>query len=120
MGAATFGVAAFGVATFGSGELYMLEGEGDAGAKAKAEKLPKGQLDGILALPGGELAISSWEANAVYRGKPGAWKEVVTNVKSPADIGFDTKRHRVLVPLFMENEVRAYTMAVAAKPTERP
>lgn len=108
------------VVTFGSGELFAIDEAPDGGTKASAEKLPKGQLDGILALPGGEFAVSSWESSSIFRGKPGAWKEIVTNVKSPADIGFDSKRHRVLVPLFMDNEVRAYTMSVAAKPTQQP
>jgi hypothetical protein len=31
-------------------------------------------------------------------------------VKSRVDIGYDTKRGRVLVPLFIENEVRAYAL----------
>jgi sugar lactone lactonase YvrE len=94
------------VVTFGSGELYSLDAKGK---KADAKKLPKGTLDGIVLLPGGDLLVSSWEANAVYRGKPGGeFTPVIENVKSPADIGYDTKRNRVLVPLFESDEVQAY------------
>jgi hypothetical protein len=32
----------------------------------------------------------------------------VTGVTSPADIGYDDKRHRVLVPLFTKDTVEAY------------
>jgi sugar lactone lactonase YvrE len=96
------------VVTFGSGELYSLDAKGK---KGDVMKLPKGTLDGIVALPGGDLLISSWEANAIYRGKPGGeFTSVIENVKSPADIGYDTKRGRVLVPLFESNEVRAYDL----------
>jgi hypothetical protein len=35
---------------------------------------------------------------------------VIEDVKSPADISYDAKRGRVLVPLFQENEVRAYDL----------
>lgn len=94
------------VVTFGSGELYALDAKGK---KSDVEKLPKGMLDGIVALPGGDLLISSWDAATVYRGKPGGdFKPVIENVKSPADIGYDTKRGRVLVPLFESNEVEAF------------
>ena len=93
------------VVTFGTGELYRLD---EKGAKQDAAKLPKGSLDGIVKV-GDNLLISSWESNAVYRGKPGGTFEVaVANVKSPADIGWDSKRSRVLVPLFTENTVEVY------------
>jgi hypothetical protein len=91
--------------TFGSGELYRLD---DKGQKQDALKLPKGSLDGI-ALMGDSFFISSWEANAVYEGKSsGPFNVLISNVKSPADIGIDTKRSRILVPLFTENAVEAY------------
>ena len=94
------------VVTFGSGELYTLDAKGK---KTGAQKLPKGSLDGLLQLPGGDLLISSWEANAIYRGRPGGdFTPVIENVKSPADIGWDPKRSRVLVPLFESNEVQAF------------
>ena len=60
---------------------------------------------------GNALAIIVHRANAIYRGKPGGdFTPVIENVKSPADIGYDTKRGRVLVPLFESNEVRAYDL----------
>ncbi|MCL2726712.1 MAG: hypothetical protein FWD69_20015 [Polyangiaceae bacterium] len=93
------------VVTF-SGELYSLD---DKGKKADVQKLPKGSLDGIVALPNGDFLISSWDASAIYRGAPGSeFKTVIENVNSPADIGYDTKRNRVLVPIFTGNEVRAF------------
>ncbi len=91
------------VVTFGSGEVYAVDAKGK---KAAGQKLPKGQLDGIVALDGGEYLISSWEGSAIYRGKPGGeWKPVVENVKSPADIGWDPKRKRILIPIFQGNSV---------------
>ncbi len=96
------------VVTFGSGEIYPLDAKGK---KGEAKKLPKGSLDGIVALAGGDVLVSSWEANTIYRGKPGGdFAAIITDVKSPADIGFDAKRNRVLVPLFESNEVRAYDL----------
>jgi sugar lactone lactonase YvrE len=91
------------VVTFGSGEIYAVDAKGK---KAAGQKLPKGQNDGVVALDGGEFLVSSWEGSAIYRGKPGGeWKPVVENVKSPADIGYDNKRHRILIPVFQGNTV---------------
>jgi sugar lactone lactonase YvrE len=95
------------VASMSSGELYSLDMKGK---RSDVQKMPKGTLDGIVML-GDEVLVSSWDASAVYRGKPGGdMKVVIEGVKSPADISYDKKRSRVLVPLFQENEVRAYDL----------
>jgi hypothetical protein len=89
--------------TFGSGEIYSVDMKGK---KAAGQKLPKGQLDGVVALDGGDVLVSSWEGSAVYRGKPGGeWKAAVEGVKSPADIGWDSKRKVLLIPSFQGNQV---------------
>lgn len=91
------------VVTFGSGEVYAVDAKGK---KAAGQKLPTGQNDGIVVIDGGEYLVSSWEGSTIYRGKPGAqWKPVVQNVKSPADIGWDSKRKRILIPIFQGNSV---------------
>ena len=103
------------VVAFGSTAMYQLDTK--AGKKGESKSLPKGKLDGIVAA-GDEVFVSSWESSTVYRGKPdaaGAFTAFVENVEAPADIGFDTKRSRLLVPLFNGNEVRAYDVAAAMK-----
>jgi sugar lactone lactonase YvrE len=91
-----------------TGQLYRLT---DKGKKEAEQKLPKGQLDGIVALPDGSLLVSSWEASAVFRGQPGGeFKPVITDVKAPADIGFDAKRSRVLIPLFTANTLQFHSI----------
>jgi hypothetical protein len=95
------------VVSLGSGELYSLDA---SGKRADVQKLPKGSLDGVVVL-GGDLLVSSWDASAIYRGRPGGeFKIVIDDVRSPADIGYDRKRGRVLVPLFSDDEVRAYDL----------
>jgi hypothetical protein len=96
------------VVTFGTGELFQVDANGK---KGPATKLPGGKLDGVVVLDGGDLLVSSWEAKTVYRGKPGGeWKEVVSGLDSPADIGYDPKRKRLLVPSFLGNTVTAYPL----------
>jgi hypothetical protein len=95
------------VVTFVSGEMYKL---GADGQRSDVIKLPKGTLDGIVASKDGTL-VSSWEGSAVYRvGEGQAPVEVVSGVNSPADIGFDSKRNRVLIPLFNDDAVMIHQL----------
>jgi len=54
---------------------------------------------------GGALLISSWGASAVFQLEGDSVQTIVSNVPSPADIGYDSKRDRVLIPIFMENRL---------------
>jgi sugar lactone lactonase YvrE len=95
------------VVTMGSGEVYRLD---DKGAKQDVSKPPTGALDGVVTL-GDSLLVSSWEGSAIYKGKLGGTFEVVVpEQKAPADIGYDTKRGRVLVPHFMDDTVETYDL----------
>jgi hypothetical protein len=95
------------VVAFGGPELYTLSKKGE---KEELTVLPKGGLDGIVAVGGGEVIVSSWDGSALYRGKQGGtFKEIATGLKAPADLGYDAKRKVVLVPRFMDNRVEAFT-----------
>lgn len=94
------------VNTLNSNEVF---GIGAKGEKVDVTKLPNGGLDGMLVV-GDTLIVSSWSASAVYRGKLGgtAYEPIIQNVKAPADIGWDSKRSRVLIPRFVDDVVEAY------------
>ncbi len=95
------------VVTFSNNELYRLD---EKGVKQDVTKLPGGALDGI-AQAGDKLLVSSWQTSSVYRGTLGGTFEVVlSELKGPADIGFDSKRQRVLVPRFLDNAVEVYDL----------
>jgi hypothetical protein len=95
------------VVTFGSGEVFRLD---DKGKMQDVSKPPAGGLDGVVAL-GDALLVSSWKASAIFRGKLGGSFEVaLADQKAPADIGYDTKRGRVLVPHFNDDTVEAYDL----------
>lgn len=95
------------VATFGAAEIYAIE----QGQKSRAVTLPEGSLDGLVLLDDGTLLVSSWDAKAVFRGPAtGPFQPVVENVESPADIGFDSKRRRILIPHYMENRVSIHPL----------
>jgi hypothetical protein len=94
------------VVTFGSGELFKLDQNGQ---RSQLQKLPKGSLDGIVSA-GGHQFVSSWEASAIYRIDVGGPVEVVSGVSAPADIGYDSKRKRLLIPLFNDNTVAIHQL----------
>lgn len=95
------------VCTFGSNEVYRLD---EKGAKQDVTKTPTGGLDGLLAL-GDSLLVTSWQGSSILKGKLGGTFDVaLSDQKSPADIGYDTKRSRVLVPHLMEDTVEAYEL----------
>jgi hypothetical protein len=93
------------VNSFGSDELYRLD---DKGAKQDVTRLPSGGLDGMTTM-GESILVSSWKGSAIYKGKPdGSFEPVVTGIGGAADITYDAKRSRVLVPRFADNAVEAY------------
>ena len=90
------------VVTFGGNELYELDG----GKKTHVTKLPNRQLDGLVRLDDGSFLVSSWYASAVFRGKAGGdFKPILQSINTPADLGYDTRRHLLLVPNSTDNHV---------------
>ncbi|HZU83409.1 MAG TPA: hypothetical protein VE987_10855 [Polyangiaceae bacterium] len=90
-----------------SNEVYRID---DKGKKADVTTAPAGHLDGLLVL-GESLLVTSHDGSAIYRGKLGGSFEVaLADQKTPADIGYDTKRQRLLVPHLRENTVEVYDL----------
>ncbi len=95
------------VVTFGGNHLYRLEGN----ARTSSTNLPREQLDGLVALPGGDFLVSGWKGMAIYRGKPGGeFTPILQSIATPADIGYDTKRHLLLVPSTSANRVTLHAL----------
>ncbi len=91
------------VVTFRSNKLYFVD---EKGKRSKVTKLPQGGLDGIVKTADGTFYVSSWDGSAVYAGKPeGEFVQVVGGVESPAAIGYDSERNRLLIPLFKKDAV---------------
>jgi hypothetical protein len=90
--------------TFATGEWLTIDPA--SGAVLQRTKLPKGLLDGVVVTNDGALVATSWESSAVYgwRGSTPA-AVVLHDVKSPADLGYDSKRNRLLVPQMMEDRL---------------
>jgi sugar lactone lactonase YvrE len=109
------------VVTLGANQLFHVDQQGGTGP---ATKLPKGGLDGIVKRDDGSFLISSWEASAIYGGKPGGeFQEVISAIPSAADIGLDSKRNTLLVPILQKSAVQLVPLpplAPVATPSPQP
>lgn len=93
------------VATFGSRVLIRFRQPG-SNADTVAT-LIGGSLDGLIRLDSANFLVSSWDTKTIYhvdliakRAHP-----LYTGMETPADIGYDTKRKRVLIPLVSRNRI---------------
>lgn len=90
------------VVTFGTGAFYTIDA---TGKREESPTPPKGALDGLIRLEDGRYVVSSWGGSAIYVLEDGKFSVLAEDLDAPADIGFDSKRKRVLVPLFKQNKV---------------
>lgn len=91
------------VVTFGSGELFSVNPSG----KVTAMPTPaNGGLDGLVRINDSQFAISSWGGSAIYLfNRDGSFSTLAESLDAPADLGVDSKRNRLLIPLFKQNKV---------------
>ena len=91
------------VATFGTGEMF---GVGPDGKRSPPNRIAKGQLDGMVRVNERDVLVSSWGSKSVLLGKPGGvFTPIIEDLRAPADLGYDSKRNRVLIPLFQDDAV---------------
>lgn len=98
------------VAAFGGNGIYHVNADGTFDQTAT---LPEGSLDGLVWETNDEVMLaSSWDAEAIYRVNhdSGETNVLFSDLPAPADIGLDTERNRLLVPLFNDNAVVVRTI----------
>lgn len=86
----------------GTDDLLLLipDANGAPAPDAGRLRLPANAPRGLVAAPDGTFLISSWSAGSIYRGfKDGPFEAIISGLESPADLGYDTRRKRLLVPL---------------------
>jgi len=81
-----------------------------ARAKPQLIRAGKGQLDGVEALPDGALLFTSWADSSVHLLRNGRDQPVIREVPLAADIGIDTKRNRLAIPLSGLGVVQLWTL----------
>ena len=76
------------------------------GSAVETIDLPSTGLDGIVMTIDGTTYVSSWESSSIYEiSSSQEVRTVLTRAEAPADIGWDSKRKQLLVPLFKNDEL---------------
>ena len=90
------------VVTIFSGEAFRLDAQGQ---RTELPKPPHNRIDGLLNMGQGRFIVSSWTGQAIYEinAGEGTVTELFGGLTSPADLGLDTKRQRLLIPLFQKD-----------------
>lgn len=74
-------------------------------------RAPQGRLDGVEALGAGQILYTSWADSSVHLYAGGRDRRLVRAVPEPADIGIDTRRHRLAIPLSTLGHVQLWDIA---------
>jgi hypothetical protein len=75
------------------------------------------QLDGVEMLPGGAIMFTSWADSAIHILSGTSERMIIRAVPVPADIGVDTRRHVLAIPLSNLGRVQLWDIsAVSGKP----
>ena len=69
-----------------------------------------GQYDGVEVLPDGRILVTSWAQSAVLILQGNQLAKLIGDLTSPADIGLDSQRGILAVPLLRENRVNLYNL----------
>lgn len=68
-----------------------------------------GGFDGVEIIAG-KIVVSSWTDSSITRFDSTQGTKIITGVPSPADIGYDAKRNRLLVPILTGNRVEIWQL----------
>lgn len=71
----------------------------------------RGRFDGVEVLGDGAILVSAWNDSSVHRFANGKDEQIIRHLSQPADIGFDTRRARVAIPLGMVDRVQFWELA---------
>jgi sugar lactone lactonase YvrE len=86
-----------------------------AGGARRVLRRGPGKLDGVEVLPSGAILFTSWADSSVHSIESGHDRQLVRAVPEAADIGVDTKRNRLLIPLSSLGRVQLWELGPAGR-----
>jgi hypothetical protein len=78
-----------------------------------------GQLDGVEVLRDGTILFSSWADSSIHALRDGRDRLIIRDVPVAADIGVDTRRQRLAIPLSMLGRVQLWDIGGVAREVAR-
>jgi hypothetical protein len=70
----------------------------------------KGRFDGVEALADGRIVYAAWNDSSIHLLAGRDDQRIIRRLVQPADIGVDTRRHRVAVPLSLPGRVEVWSL----------
>jgi sugar lactone lactonase YvrE len=95
------------VAPLGGNTLYRVD---KAGKRTNLLPLANGQLDGLWRMHDGRLLVTSWEGKCIFLVDGDSVTTLMSDIDSPAGVGIDTRRDRLLVSSFNDNRLYSRPM----------
>src|SRR4029079_9006398 len=74
-----------------------------------------GKFDGVEPVGGGRFMVASWNDSSVRLIGNGINRRIANNVLAPADIGYDTRRNRLAIPLGPLNQMQLWQLPDLAR-----
>jgi sugar lactone lactonase YvrE len=87
-------------------QMYAISPNGERRLLAKGN----GKFDGVEPLGGGRFMVASWNDSSVRLLGNGENRRIANNVIQPADIGFDTRRNRLAIPIGPLNQMQLWQL----------
>ena len=69
-----------------------------------------GNFDGVEVLKDGSIAVTSWDDYSVHLLRDGKHLRIASNIHQPADLGYDSRRNRLLVPSVILGRVEVWQL----------
>lgn len=74
-----------------------------------------GNLDGVEVLPNGAILFASWQDSTIHLLEGGKARPLIRQVPEPADIGIDTRRNRLAIPLATLGQVQLWDLGMLGR-----
>jgi len=94
----------------------MVNPQGSAKPRLIRTRSGGGQLDGVEVLNDGAILFSSWADSSIHLLANGRDRPIIREVPVPADIGIDTKRNNLAIPLSMTGHVQIWSLDGVKRP----
>jgi sugar lactone lactonase YvrE len=92
--------------------LAILPGGGNSTSLHKAAH---GNFDGVEVLPDGAILFASWADSSIHLLERGVDRQLIREVPEAADIGIDTRRNRLAIPLATLDRVQIWSLGTIGR-----
>jgi sugar lactone lactonase YvrE len=92
------------------GRVYALSEKGDS-SRVLRQRAGGGRLDGLEVLPSGAILFTSWADSSIHLLVNGTDRKIIREVPEAADIGYDSKRNQLAIPLAVLGRIQIWSLS---------